>query len=84
MPLGTMIVNVIGCFLIGLLSHLLPASPPMKMLLVTGFCGGFTTFSTFANENVMMLSAGQLLTAIAYIALSMALGLLAAWLGWNI
>lgn len=83
-PFGTFAVNVIGCFLIGLFSHALPCNSMYKLVLVTGFCGGFTTFSTFINENFLMLSGTRLLVSIAYIALSLIVGLLFAWLGWNI
>ena len=56
-PWGTMAVNVIGCSLIGLLSGLSLGghiTPTTKLVLVTGFCGGFTTFSTFMNENLLL------------------------------
>lgn len=81
-PLGTLAANVIGCFLIGLLSHLLPVgNPALKLLFVTGFCGGFTTFSTFMNESFLMLRGAELLLAIGYISISIILGLIAAWCG---
>ena len=80
-PLGTLVVNVIGCFLIGLLSRLLPADPHFKLLLITGFCGGFTTFSTLMNENFLMLGRGQIISSLFYMALSLVLGLFAVWLG---
>ena len=83
-PLGTLAANVLGCFLIGLFSKVLPADSLYKLLFITGFCGGFTTFSTFINENFLMMRGGQLFLSIAYIVLSLILGLLAAWLGWNI
>ena len=58
-PYGTFSVNVTGCFIIGVLFGLSERfhwlSPPVRLLLITGFCGGFTTFSTFAYENVQML-----------------------------
>ena len=84
LPWGTFAVNILGCFLIGLIFGLIDRgmtiSPSMKAFLTIGFCGGFTTFSTFINENFMMLNAGQALSAVAYTALSLALGLLALWL----
>ena len=77
-PWGTMTVNVIGCFLIGLLSGLSlggQISPTTKLVLVTGFCGGFTTFSTFMNENLLFGRDGAMLSAVLYTLLSLALGL---------
>lgn len=65
-PWGTLTVNVLGSLLIGLLAGLSGRgllSPELKLLLVTGFCGGFTTFSTFANESFGMMKAGEVLTA---------------------
>ena len=57
-PLGTMVVNVLGCFLIGIFSSLSSdnggVSPAVRLMLTTGFCGGFTTFSTFMNEHATL------------------------------
>lgn len=83
-PLGTLVANVLGCFLIGLFSRILPADAQVKLLLVAGFCGGFTTFSTFINENLLMLRGGQILLSLAYACLSLCLGMLAAWLAGKI
>ena len=63
-PWGTFTVNILGSLLIGLLVGFASKgvlSPEMKLLLVTGFCGGFTTFSTFANESFGMMKAGDVL-----------------------
>lgn len=87
LPWGTMVVNVLGCFLIGLLSGWAlneQLSPTAKLVLVTGFCGGFTTFSTFMNENLLLSREGALLAAVLYTLGSMALGLLAVILGHQI
>ena len=85
LPWGTFAVNILGCFLIGIIFGLIDRgmtiSPAMKAFLTVGFCGGFTTFSTFINENFMMLGTGQALCAIAYIVLSLAVGLFAVWGG---
>ena len=83
-PLGTFIANIVGCFVIGVLTGLVSSnvvSPQMKLLLVTGFCGGFTTFSSFANESISLMSGGQIALAILYIALSVAIGLFATFVG---
>ncbi|WP_036910375.1 fluoride efflux transporter CrcB [Prevotella sp. FD3004] len=86
-PWGTMIVNVIGCFIIGLLSGLSfggRISSSAKLILVTGFCGGFTTFSTFMNENFLLERDGAIISAILYTLASFALGLIAVILGYQI
>lgn len=83
-PIGTLVANVIGCLLLGFLTKIAPGDPQTKLLLTTGFCGGFTTFSTFINENFMMLRGSQLLLSLAYMLLSLTLGLAAAWLGYNL
>ncbi|MGH2645420.1 MAG: fluoride efflux transporter CrcB [Chitinophagaceae bacterium] len=84
-PWGTLVVNVLGCFIIGVIyalgerGNLL--SPEMRILLATGFCGGFTTFSSFAYENISLLKDGELLYTFIYIASSIIIGFLAAYLG---
>jgi CrcB protein len=84
-PVATWIVNVLGCLLIGLLSGYLArmhlSSPALRLLLVTGFCGGFTTFSTFASENITLLQNGQWGVALLNIGTSIFAGLLACALG---
>ena len=83
-PYGTFAANILGCFIIGLLSRMMPMSDTARLLLTVGFCGGFTTFSTFINENLLMMRGGQLVSALLYITLSIVSGLLAAWAGYNI
>lgn len=76
-PLKTFVVNMAGCFLIGLLSAALSivgGRPEVKNLLVAGFCGGFTTFSTFSREALDLLNGGFVLIAISYALLSVAVG----------
>jgi CrcB protein len=84
-PVATLVVNFIGCLLIGVLIALLGRSVAMqseiKLLLITGFCGGFTTFSAFASENIQLFQSGQINTAMVYILLSVVLCLLAVWCG---
>lgn len=84
-PLATFTVNIIGCFLIGLLIGLLgqniQANQNLKLLFITGFCGGYTTFSTFASENITLMQNNNYGTAILYIGLSVITGLLAVWFG---
>lgn len=83
-PLGTMIVNIAGCFIIGLVygifSRETSADANMQFLLATGFCGGFTTFSSFMHENMVMLENGNLLQLAAYTTLSIILGITALYL----
>ena len=83
-PMATFAVNILGCLLIGLLTGLVAEgilSQDMKFLLVTGFCGGFTTFSTFANESLSLMRPGEILTSALYIGLSVAAGILAVYAG---
>src|SRR5665648_313370 len=84
-PFGTFFVNITGCFLIGLIYGLSERStllnPGWKMFLTAGFCGGFTTFSTFANENLAMLRDGDLFHLVLYTGLSIFLGISATFFG---
>lgn len=85
-PAGTFAVNVLGCFLIGLFYGLIDRgsilSPQVRLLLTVGFCGGFTTFSTFINENYNLLaSPSSFVTAALYTLASLAVGLLMLYLG---
>lgn len=82
-PWATFAVNVIGCLLIGLLSGALQrrGADLLYMLLVTGFCGGFTTFSTFSNECFTLLRQGATGLALAYLALSLFCGVIAVGAG---
>ena len=85
-PFGTMTVNVLGCLIIGFLSGLNwngggLLSPSVKMLLTTGFCGGFTTFSTFMNEAYGLMKDGSYTYTMLYLFGSLVLGLLAVLAG---
>ena len=86
-PWGTFAVNILGSLFIGLFVELVSkgiVSPEIKLLLVTGFCGGFTTFSTFANESFSMMKAGDALQMALYLGASVVIGILAVWLGMNV
>lgn len=84
-PYATFVTNIIGCLLIGLFFGYLEkqnaVSQDLKFFLITGLCGGYTTFSTFSNENVQLLQNNQILAAFLYISLSVFLGLMATWTG---
>lgn len=83
-PFGTLSVNIIGCLIIGIAFGLTDRgnlTPEWRLFLVTGFCGGFTTFSSFSNETVSLLRDGQLWYAFTYIAISVLLGLIATYAG---
>jgi len=84
-PLATFSINVIGSFLIGVLFGLSARNQWLQaggmLLLASGFCGGFTTFSTFALENVSLMQKGQAVVAILYTGLSVIIGLLLCRVG---
>lgn len=85
LPLATFTVNILGCFLVGLILGLMNrvgvVSPKLNAFLVVGFCGGFTTFSTFSYETFTLGMNGELLLSLFYIGTSIILGLIAVWLG---
>ena len=87
-PFGTMTVNILGCLLIGMVYGLaennISISPALKLLLTVGFCGGFTTFSTFMNESLSLLRADSAAMMALYVGGSVALGLLAVFAGLQI
>lgn len=87
-PYHTFAVNIVGCLLIGLFyglaarGHL--GNNATTLLLTTGLCGGFTTFSTFCNENIALLRGDNAFVALVYVASSVFCGLLAVALGYLI
>jgi len=84
-PYGTAIVNITGCLAIGLFWGLLPKTEgPAKWLLMTGFCGGFTTFSAFTLESIRLLEEGKWVPWAAYAALNFFGGLAATFIGMKI
>jgi CrcB protein len=85
-PYGTLLVNIAGCLLIGLLwgfftRHI---DEQKRLLLVTGFCGGFTTFSSFTYEGVQMLADNRWIQFTFYTAISVVAGLLATYAGFKL
>ena len=84
-PMGTFIVNIMGCLLIGLLIGFFAKSEDsrdgLQLLWITGFCGGFTTFSSFAAESIDLIKNDQIGLALLYIGGSIVLGLLTVWIG---
>ncbi|TLU88510.1 MAG: fluoride efflux transporter CrcB [Chlorobium sp.] len=87
-PFSTLSVNIFGSFLIGFLSELAVSttlvSPEARLFLVTGFCGGFTTFSAYMFEHASLLRDGQVFYAGIYLAGSIAGGIAAFYLGMNL
>jgi CrcB protein len=85
-PLATFVVNSIGCFIIGITMGYLERNsaldPNIKFLVITGFCGGYTTFSAFGLENLQLLQQQQYGWAFLNIAASVLVGIAAVGLGW--
>lgn len=84
-PLGTLSVNIVGCFLIGVFYGMAEKgnllSVEWRLFLMVGFCGGFTTFSAFTAENVAMLRDNNISQFLLYTGGSVLVGLLATWGG---
>ncbi len=84
-PIGTFAVNVLGCLAVGLLGGLVVKhdwlSPDARLFLFTGVAGGFTTFSALGLETFYLLRKGEIAVAVAYVALSVIVGLLVLWAG---
>lgn len=87
-PAGTLAVNLIGCFIAGLLAGMAVKqdvfTPEARLFLFTGLLGGFTTFSAFGLETLLLLKRGEAGVAIANVVISVVVGLLVAWLGYEI
>jgi CrcB protein len=87
-PMGTFTVNMFGCFIMGIIFGLADKNSATQLslilLLATGFCGGFTTFSAFAYENINLLKSQLNVLALAYILLSVIMGILAVRWGMSI
>jgi CrcB protein len=88
LPVGTLAVNILGSFLIGILIGLSAKndiiSDNLRLLLMVGFCGGFTTFSTFSAENLTLIQNGQIGLMLVYTAISISFGLSAVYIGYLI
>ena len=85
LPFGTFTVNMLGCFLIGLILGYAQKENTLTsnqtLLIATGFCGGFTTFSAFANENLELIKNGEIFNFSAYTIGSILIGILAVFIG---
>ena len=84
-PLATLFVNILGCLIIGVIYGFIDKGklhePEFRLFLTTGICGGFTTFSAFSVENIIMIRNGEFLNVFAYIAISILFGFAATYLG---
>lgn len=84
-PYGTLTINIVGSFILGVIygvgEYFNWLTPNVRLLLAVGFCGGFTTFSTFAYENITLLRDSQYFGFFLYLSVSIIAGLFAAWLG---
>lgn len=84
-PYGTMVVNLLGCFLVGLFATLADEKfllgPEARMLLMIGFCGAFTTFSTFILESANLLRDGEVIQAFVNVVGSVVVGFIVFWMG---
>ena len=86
-PLGTFLVNVLGCLGVGVLAGLVAKhdllTPELRLFLFTGIAGGFTTFSAFGLETFHLLRKGEVGIATAYVVLSVLVGMLLLWAGYS-
>ena len=87
-PIKTFIINILGCFLIGLVAALalkqFADSPRLVLFLKVGVCGGFTTFSSFTLETGNLIEKGSYITAASYIMLSVAVGVASLFVAQNL
>ena len=87
-PYGTFLVNILGCFLIGFLLALFGVknwgNEELRLFLFVGVLGGFTTFSTFANDSFLLFKEGELLLGLANAGGQLILGLLFVWIGYSL
>ena len=87
-PVGTLVVNLIGCFLVGLLFYLMQerfmVNPTVRMVILIGFLGGFTTFSSFGLQTFSLLRDGEFGLAILNLTASNFVGLVLVWVGYTL
>lgn len=87
LPAGTLAVNLVGALLVGLIIGMGERyhwfTEPWHFFLAVGFCGSFTTFSTFAYENYVLIKEGHISTLIFYVSFSFIAGMLLAWAGYE-
>lgn len=87
-PAGTLAVNLLGCLAIGVswgaLDRYCPGNSALRLLVITGVCGGFTTFSTFSRENFTLLQSGRPGAALLYTVASVLGGVCLTWGGWTL
>jgi len=86
-PFGTLIANLVGCLLIGIFlsfSTKQVLNESYRLLLMTGFCGGFTTFSAFTQEGLQMLMQNRFTTFLLYLSISVIGGFILTWIGYKL
>ncbi len=87
-PVGTLIVNITGSLLLGFFIRVAlggtQISPEARIFLTTGFCGGYTTFSTFSYDTAVMFESGQIRRALIYVTLSIVLSVVATFAGFGL
>ena len=87
-PLGTLVVNLVGCFLVGLLFYLLQerflVNQTVRTVILIGFLGGFTTFSSFGLQTFTLLQDGEVGLAVLNLSVANVLGLFLVWVGYTL
>ena len=87
-PIGTTVVNILGCLLIGFITGLVEVrnllGPELRIFILIGVLGGFTTFSTFGFETFALLRDGTFVPALANVMVQVMLGISAVWFGFNL
>ena len=79
-PLGTLLANILSCLILGVVAYKMPQLNSFnKTLILVGFCGGFSTFSTFSNETLLLMKQNEWLFVIANVALSISACLFVLW-----